>query len=509
MRGEQDPPVVAADRPHVRSGFSFAAGSFVLSAGLGLLSALATSRLYGVNVIGEYALASTPYLVVSQISQVNEGTAFVRKAAMLPARGGRVSALFRVILGFSMALTTTMAALVMLVATLLLRGPIDRPDLVAPAVVILLAYVFIDNFNWNIDSVLSAFRAGHFLFWARTAQMASFLLAGVALASVTRSVWGLVAATAISFAVPLFVRIAAVRRYVTWRLPPGAGRAALREFPEMLRFGVVLIPPMLAGAITAQAGVWVVGARESVAMVGAYGRAYGLATRLHEAAYRIGEILMPAMVERRATGDVVGVARLLDRTFRFTAFPLIALSAGAAGAATGVMEVFGSGFDRGASALALLLAAAVLWVLSYILDMGFLAIGKPQQLRRQGLLGSALVLALMLPFEVGFGAAGVAGAYVLVRLLFLFRRDRLIARELLGGGALIGPRTLSRLGAVAAVGYLSARGMDGVSSSMVATGGAIGLGVCLSILTGIALGLVSPTEREELRSAVSRRLGRL
>jgi O-antigen/teichoic acid export membrane protein len=493
------------ERPSVGRGLSFAAGSFMVSAVVALASSVATSRLYGVGVIGEYALVSAPYAVASQISQVNEGTAFVRAAAALPARSVRVSALFRAVFAFSMVLTATMAVVVFAGAALLLRGPVGRPDLVWPAAVIMLAYVAVDNVNWNIDSVLSAFRAGSPLFWARTAQVVAFLVVSVAMTAVTTDVWGLVVATVAMFAVPLVIRLAVIGRYVRSDLPAGSFRVAVRELPAMLRFGLVLTPSVFLGALTNHAGTWVVGAGGTVAATGAYARAMGLASRFIDAGYRVAEILMPGLVERRALGDHDGAAALLHRTLRVVAVPLLAVSAGVGGAASGLLRVFGPGFSRANVVLACLCFAYVLAVLAYVQSQGFLAVGRPGLVTWQTSLTSIPTLLTIYPMFRLFGVAGVAAAYVAWRALLLVPWDRRLGKELTGGRWLLGPRLLAALAVVSVAGYGVAWVLEQVSNGMVMTVVAAAAGAATSVALSCVTGLLTADERSRLLGAVRER----
>jgi O-antigen/teichoic acid export membrane protein len=497
-----------ADRPPVRHGLSFAAVSFFVSVLIGIGSSIWTSRLYGIRVIGEYALVSAPYLITTQISQVNEGTAFVRAAADLPARGLRVSALFRLILGFSAVLTVTVSTIVFVVATLLLRGPVGQPELVLPALVVMVGYVCLDNLSWNIDSVLSAFRAGHVLFWARTSQLLAFLVVAVAMAPFTRSVWGLVVATLVSFAIPLAVRLSVAHRYVRWRLPAGVVREHRHELPAMLRFGLVLVPAVLVGAITGQAGMWVVGATASVAVTGAYARALGLASKFQEAAYRIAEILMPGMVERYRRGDPDGAADLLDRAFRLTGVSLLTLAAVGGGAGTGVLRVFGPGFDQANVVLALLCLAFVLAVLNYLQQQGLLAVGRPGLITAQSVGTSVLTGAAMFPLAHLLGATGVAAAYVLAKVAVVVVADRLLGRELTGRRTLSGMGLLLSLAATWAVGYGVAWALVQVSAGMAMTAVAVAAGGLAALVVAEVLGVVPRDDRDRLLEMVRSRLPR-
>ena len=50
------------------------------------------------------------------------------------------------------------------------RGPLDRPDLLGPALVMLAQFLLFVNPGWNLENVFSAFRAGRSLFWIRLVE---------------------------------------------------------------------------------------------------------------------------------------------------------------------------------------------------------------------------------------------------------------------------------------------------------------------------------------------------
>ena len=60
-----------------------------------------------------------------------------------------------------------MAILDAAVCSFVFPGPLDAPELLAPALVSIAGYVIVTNTGWNIDSIFSAFVAGRQLFWVR------------------------------------------------------------------------------------------------------------------------------------------------------------------------------------------------------------------------------------------------------------------------------------------------------------------------------------------------------
>src|SRR5439155_2442065 len=115
-----------------------------------------------------------------------------------------------------------------------------------------------------------------------------------------------------------------------------------------------LTPGGIAAGASSQIGVWVLGAIGTVSAVGAYGRAWLLSNRLLTANTRISEMLLPTLVERDDSRDQVGFERALGESMRYATATLLLPAAAGGGAAVGVMQIFGPGFEQGADALAIL-----------------------------------------------------------------------------------------------------------------------------------------------------------
>jgi O-antigen/teichoic acid export membrane protein len=63
-------PKTAGERGSYRAGFFFGTLSFGASVGLGFVSTIITARLFGVDVIGEYALVWAPVAVMWMLSTI-------------------------------------------------------------------------------------------------------------------------------------------------------------------------------------------------------------------------------------------------------------------------------------------------------------------------------------------------------------------------------------------------------------------------------------------------------
>src|ERR1700749_3048139 len=183
------------ERGSYRAGFFFGALSFLVSVGLGFISTIITARLYGVEVIGQFALVGAPVAAMWTLSSVKEQQALIKELTRLEPRAPRVTQLFAAVFTFSFALTVVVAILDALACLFLFPGPLHAPELLTPALVSIAGLTLILNTGWNLDSVLSAFVAGRKLFWVRLNELIGFLVIATGIGLFWRSVWGLVIAT--------------------------------------------------------------------------------------------------------------------------------------------------------------------------------------------------------------------------------------------------------------------------------------------------------------------------
>lgn len=155
---------VPGPQGRVSPGLGFAGLSFFVNAFVVLASAVVTSRLYGIEVVGTYALAIAPWGLLVSLSTVSEQVAMIRTLAVIERKTDEATGLFFAVLSASMTLTAVMAVPVFFVSRAALDGPIDQQSAVAPAAAILLGYVLFENPGWNLESVLSAYSEGRRLF---------------------------------------------------------------------------------------------------------------------------------------------------------------------------------------------------------------------------------------------------------------------------------------------------------------------------------------------------------
>lgn len=360
-----------------RSGFFFGSLSFLLSVGLGFVSTIITARLYGVEVIGEFALVWAPVAAMWTLSSIKEQQALIKEITQLEPREPRVTQLFAAVFTFSVGLTVAVGLLDAGACLLLFPGPLDAPELLTPALVSIAGYTAILNTGWNLDSILSAFVAGRKLLWVRLNELVSFLVIATAVGLAWRSVWGLVIATLGAGLTALVQRAIVARSFARPRLSLAEYRAGLRTLPELLRFGLKATPGQMAQGISQQGGIWAIGMVAPVAVVGAYSRALVIPKSLQTASMRITEVLYPTLVGRHSESDGHGFDRALVDSIRYEVVGMLLFAATIGGAARPVLDLFGPGFAAAAPALVLLALYPVLASVTVTQTQALWAVDRP------------------------------------------------------------------------------------------------------------------------------------
>lgn len=488
-----------AERPSLRSGLSFGALSFAAGATLAVVSSVVTARLYGVQVIGEFALVAAPAAVIWFLSNAGEQTASIRLLVDFPARHPRVTGIFVAVFTFSMVLTAVVGGLVLLGAYFLLSGPIGRPDLFDPALVNTLGCIFVSNPAWNLETPFKAFMAGRELFWIRLVQAIAFLVIAIGFSFGGADVWALVIATIASWGISLVHRLLAIRPFVDLRPRSDHIRAGFRLLPEILSYGIRIVPGVLSNGIAYEVGIWVLGLKASVAAVGAYSRAWSIIRRFAEVNWRISEMLFPALVARRKDGDVIGFARASFDTMRYVVLLALLPAAVAGGGAESIMAVFGPEFTRGSDALALLVLVPPLSLLATTQTTVLLATDRPTATSVASGAQMALTVAATFVFTDWAGISGPA-----IALVAGFAAALAIQAAMLRGTFAVPFREMfpiaHLLGAVVAygAGFLAARGatdlVAGLLPQLIAV---FALGT--SAYAAIVWALVKPLPRDRER----------
>jgi len=423
-------------RASYTEGLGFGALSFASLALLSVVSSIVTARIYGIHVLGEFALVVAAANAVVVLSSTRELPGLIREIATLPPRSPRLSALFFAVLSFSVTITATVGLLVAVAVWFLFNGPIDQPGLFWPGVAAIAGYVVLDNTTQNIEAVLTSFRAGRQLFPIRLGQAASLFAIAVVLGLLYGTVWALVAAQLIAAGAALIWRMVVVRRYVTLRLPPSELRAGFRTLPDIVRFGLKIAPGALADGASNETGIWILGSLAPIKVVGAYNRAWMIARQTMLLNVRVTEMLFPTLIERRHNGDHAGFDRVLVDTLRYVAGGMLVLASVGGGAAVGIMSVFGPGFGAASHALTLLLLVPALLTMSMVQRHTLYTFDRPWLATASAFIRVALTIGTAVPLTIALGATGpalalciglvadlaFATAYVLPRLHTPLRR---------------------------------------------------------------------------------------
>jgi len=479
------------------AGLGHGAFSFLANAVLALLTSVVVARLYGVDVIGEYALAAAPAGAVWLLSTVREQPALMRRLTPLEPRDPLITGLFAAVLAFSSALTAGVSMLVGLLTWWLFSGPIDHPSLIAPAEAMLVASLLFVNTCWNLDTVLGAFRAGRALLLSRMHQALMYLALSIALSFLLPSVWGLIVAWYASWATSLLQRLLSCRAFMRLRVGRNELRAGFSTLPELLRFGLRLTPGLLAEGISDEAGTWILGALVPLASIGAYNRAWTIARRGLELNYRVTEMLFPTLVERRLTDDREGFDRALVDSLRYTAIAMLLPAAVAAGAAVPIMSIYGPGFGAGAGAFAFLVFVPGVVTLSAVQSQALFADSRGLRASLYGLARAAGTLLAAVLLAKAYGASGV-GAGMLIGACAQFVPLSAGLPRLLGGSlaGLVRPREAISLLSAGVTGFAVARLLSTELSHPLALvlAPTVGLGVSAAIF--LVVGGVQPRDRE-------------
>jgi O-antigen/teichoic acid export membrane protein len=417
-------------RGSYRAGFFFGTLSFGVGIGIGFASAVLTARLYGVETIGDYALVWAPVAALWVLSTIKEQQALIKEITNLEPGHPRVTQLFAAVFTFSSGLTALMALVAAAFCWIVFPGPLDAPQLLAPALVSIAGYTVVTNTGWNLDSILSAFVAGRQLFHVRLNESLSFVVLVTVFGLTWKSVWGLVIATIGASAIALVHRALVARRFAGGRLNWREYREGLRVLPGLLRFGLKATPGQIALGISQQGGIWAIGMVAPVAVVGAYSRALVIPKNVQQASMRITEVLFPTLVGRHTEGDGHGFDRALIDSIRYEVVGMLLLAAALGGAAHSVLDIFGPGFSQAVPALVLLLFFPALASISITQTQALWAVDRPGLTSIVGMVRLAVTIALLVVLTPAMNFAGpalalLAGMLVSVVLFGFVLRDHL------------------------------------------------------------------------------------
>jgi PST family polysaccharide transporter len=493
----------SGERASYRQGLAVSVIGFAALGVFAVVSSIVIARVYGIEVVGEAALVMAPTLVMIALSSVGEQSGLIRHLAVLKARDPKVTGVWTATFAFSFALTAAVLLPVIGVTYLVFQGPFDRPDLFMPALVQLLGYLFVTNTCWNLDMLLSSFRAAGALFWVRLSQAVAFLAVAVALGLEGPSVWGLVFATIAGWSVSLLHRLPYAATYMAFRVRRADMREGTQALPDIIGFGIRTAPGALFTGIGQQIGTWVLGAVAPITAVGAFDRANVLTDRFRELGYRIVEMLYPTMVERRAQGDGEGVTRSFVDSIRYTLVFMLLVAGVGGGVSDGIMDLFGSGFDQGARALSLLLLATGLAIVSMTQGAAMMSLERPLLTTWISAARLLVTVPLMVALAPAFGPTGAAAAVLSGQVVATVAAQSWLVRHLpTRVSALWSVREMAALGIAAAAGFVAARLAEGQVGGLGGLISGLVLGSAAYIVAFTAAGGLNERDRSRMTSVL-------
>jgi O-antigen/teichoic acid export membrane protein len=447
------PPAAGREQARYARGVKFSAYETATSFVLGLASSVITARVFGAAVIGAFALASAITGAFQGISNVREQGGLVRELTRHEAGSPESRALMWATLAFSTLLTSSLFVPFLVVGVVLLRGTFDRPELVAPFLVLAAAYLVVDNTSFNINAPLVAYRDGRAVWFTRTAVVATTIVAAVLCGLLgARGIWGLVACTVAASAVGLAVRLASVRRLVGLRSGRRELAWARRRLRAIISFGIRSMPLNYAETASRYADTALLGANVPLSSLGAYNRSYGLYERVRTIPLSLSRLYFPTQSSLFMAGDRAGMARLYRVTVRYLALMLLPAATWVAVSAPAIMAIFGPDFVVGATALAILVFAVVLDAYGRTAGGLLSAADRPGRVSMGAMVGSAVNVGLCILLIPVIGLTGAAlanlGGWVFTTLLFTGMAARVIRKPLY---FMFEPRYLVRLGLGCAV----------------------------------------------------------
>jgi O-antigen/teichoic acid export membrane protein len=254
-----------------------------------------------------------------------------------------------------------------------------------------------------------------------------------------------------------------------------------------------------------QAGTWILGIVSTVSAVGAWNRAETLGIRLQDATVKTAEMLIPTLVERREAGDHEGHDRALMVSVRYAATGMLLIAAVGGGASVGVMNVFGPGFSSAATALALLLVAESMFIVTTLLGVSIMAAGDPWRVSIVSSVRSVTIVASSIFLSLSFGVTGAALAMCIgtgiALALFLVLAQRVLSGSI---RRFVSTRWLIASAIAYSCGFLAARLLDNTLDGHSGTVVALAAGCVVYVSAFVGLGGIDETDRERLRMVTGR-----
>jgi O-antigen/teichoic acid export membrane protein len=296
----------------------------------------------------------------------------------------------------------------------------------------------------------------------------------------------------------------ATRPYIRPRLSRAEFRSGLDVLPELLRFGLKATPGTIAQGISQQGGIWALGTVAPIVVVGAYSRALTIPQRLQQASMRITAVLYPTLVGRHTRGDGEGFDRALVDSIRYEMIGMLMIAAAIGGASHSVLEIFGPGFGRATTALALLVIYPALAAVTVTQTQALWATNRPGLTSVIAMVRLAATLTLLVLLTPTLGMTGPAIAmlagYLAVIVLYGIALRPSLARPLRATWPL---RERVALLAAYAGGFAAAHGVELAVPSLPAMPLCLAAGAAGYALAFVVFGGINARDRGRLSDALA------
>lgn len=489
-----DDATAPAEQDRYAHGLKYSAYDAVTSLILGLVSAIATARVFGATVIGAFALASLLTGSLHMVSNVREQGGLVRELTRHAPRAPESRALLWLVLSFSVLITVGVLLPFGALAVWLLREVFDQPDLVAPFAVLVGSYVLLDNTSFNLEAPLVAYRDGRSLWITRMGITATMIAGALACAALDeRSLWALVAITVAASVTGLAIRLRAVSRLTGLRTSRGRIRHVRPRLRPIVWFGIRQAPLNYSESAIEYTDTAVLGATVPLATIGAYNRAYSLYQRASQIPTALGRLYFPTLTGLFHRGERDAMVSVYRLSTRYLMLLLLPAATWVAACAPAILDVFGPGFDEASTALSILIFAVVVRGYDKTAAGLLAACDRPGIVSivsvGTALLNVALCLALIPPLELTGAALANSGSWLLGAAISLWLAAGEARRSV---WAMVDGAFLLRLAGACALLAVAAAGLRGAPAPLVWQ--------CLVALPALAVGLLAfrPLSRGDL-----------
>jgi O-antigen/teichoic acid export membrane protein len=406
------------------SGRVDAAGTYVLqvvSLGLGFLSQLVVARLVGISGYGAYSYALAWSAMVVQPSLLGLDRVLIRELPIY--RQARAPGLMRGLLRRSDQVAVVVAgAFAALVAAVAL--PVSDTALRASVALGLLTIPLAALGRVRtaaLQGLKHASLAQLTQSVGRTVYFLVFMGAALAVAGST----GVHPETAVAMQAGAFAAAVATGSIVIRRVLP---REVVRSAPEYegRKWAKSMPPLVLLTALTilnGQIGVIMLGVMSSAADTGRFNAALRSAALVSLALGAVGQVMAPRVSVLNASGDRIGIERLLARGTRATSALALPPALFLMLVGPWFLGMFGDGFREGSTALTILVAGQVFNAGTGAVGMALVMTKHERSAILATLTGTCLNIALCALLIPGWGPTGAASAaavsMVLINVLFM------------------------------------------------------------------------------------------